>query len=95
MTLRTDTHFPTGTEGLTNARTRIVGNRTGFFADAVITVVRFFRAVRMSASHWLARVASVVTPLGWAMVILVPIGLVAGYAFNWVELVVVAYAGVC
>jgi uncharacterized protein (DUF58 family) len=94
VTLRTDTHFPTGTEGLTNARTRIVGNRTGFFADAVITVVRFFRAVRMSASRWLARVASVVTPLGWAMVILVPIGLIAGYLFNWVELVVVAYAGV-
>ena len=94
MTLRTDTHFPTGTEGLTNARTRIVGNRTGFFADAVITVVRFFRAARMSVARWLARVASVVTPLGWAMVILVPIGLVAGYLFNWVELVVVAYAGV-
>jgi len=94
VTLRTDTHFPTGTEGLTNARTRIVGNRTGFFADAVITVVRFFRAARMSVARWLARVASVVTPLGWAMVILVPIGLVAGYLFNWVELVVVAYAGV-
>jgi len=93
VTLRTDTHFPTGTEGLTNARTRIVGNRTGPFADAVVTVVRFFRGIRgVLALAW-RRVASVVTPLGWAMVILVPTGLGVGYSLYWLELVVAAWAG--
>ena len=45
MTLRSDTHYPTATEGLTNARTKLVGNRTGFVADAVITTVRIGTAI--------------------------------------------------
>ena len=93
MTLRTDTHFPTGTEGLTNARTRIVGNRTGPFADAVVTIVRFLRAVRQGVALAWRRVASVVTPLGWALVVLVPAGLLVGYSLGWLELVVTAWAG--
>ena len=93
MTLRTDTHFPTGTEGLTNARTRIVGNRTGFVADAVVTVVRLLRSIRLWIARGFRRVASVVTPLGWSMAVLVPVGLIVGYRLTWIEAIVVAYAG--
>ena len=93
MTLRTDTHFPTGTEGLTNARTRIVGNRTGPVADAVVTVVRLLRSIRSWITRGFRRVASVVTPLGWSILVLVPVGLVAGYRLAWLEAVVVAWAG--
>ena len=37
---RFDSIATTGTRGLTNARTRIVGDRTGFLADAIVSVVR-------------------------------------------------------
>jgi len=93
VTLRTDTHFPTGTEGLTNARTRIVGNRTGPVADAVVTVVRLLRSIRSWITRGFRRVASVVTPLGWSILVLVPVGLVVGYRLAWLEAVVVAWAG--
>ena len=59
MTLRTDTHFPTATEGLTNARTRIVGNRTGFWADAVVALARLGTAIGSGLRIATTRVASV------------------------------------
>jgi uncharacterized protein (DUF58 family) len=83
----------TATVGLTNARTRIVGNRTGFLADAIITLVRLFRAIGEVLSAWFRRVSSVVTPLGWSMLLLVPAAFVFGYGLGWVELVAVAFAG--
>lgn len=94
MTLRSDSHFPTATEGLTNARTRIVGNRTGFFADSVITVVRIARAARRLLADVSGRAAAVVTPLGWTVLISIPVTLVTGYSLNWVELVVAGCAGI-
>ena len=94
MTLRTDTHFPTATEGLTNARTRIVGNRTGFWADAVVAVARVGREFGDIVRRISARVASVVTPLGWTIVVLLPIVFAVGYYFAWIEFVVAGWAGV-
>jgi len=91
-TNRFDTNFSSGTRGLTNARTRIVGDRTGFLADAIIATVRFARAIADVVSSGFARVAAVVTPLGWTMVMLVPLALGFGYGLGWVELVVVGYA---
>ncbi|MCU1637569.1 MAG: hypothetical protein JWL94_216 [Microbacteriaceae bacterium] len=76
-----------------NARTRIVGDRTGMLADAVVTVVRAARGVRSFVSRLSARVAAVITPLGWCMLAVVPGASAAGYAFGWVELVAVAFAG--
>jgi uncharacterized protein (DUF58 family) len=83
----------TGTVGLTNSRTRIVGNRTGFFADALITAVRLGRATRSVAGRAASRAAAVVTPLGWTVLAAMPVALVVGYSIGWVELVVVGYAG--
>lgn len=90
---RFDTQFSTGTKGLTNARTRIVGNRTGFLADAIIAVVQLSRAARVVIARLAARVAAVVTPLGWAMAIVVPLAFAFGYGLGWIELVVIAFAG--
>lgn len=91
---RAESLTTTGSAGLTNARTRIVGARTGALADFVIAVVRFFALASASASRLGSRVASVVTPLGWVMLAVVPGAFLAGYTLGWVELVVVGWAGV-
>ena len=88
-----DSAYSTGTVGLTNARTRIVGDRTGFLADTIITLVRFFRAMGEVFAGWFRRISSVVTPLGWSILFLVPAAFVFGYGLGWVELVAVAFAG--
>lgn len=92
MTLRTDTQFPTGSDGLTNARTRIVGSRTGLLADLVVAVVRAARRCRELFAQFWARAGDVVTPLGWALILLVPLGLGFGYGLGWLELIVAAWA---
>lgn len=79
--------------GLTNTRTRIVGAREGVLADAVITVVRVGSAVAAAAARLGARIATVVTPLGWVMLGVIPLSFFAGYVLGWMELVVVAWAG--
>ncbi|CAN5318546.1 DUF58 domain-containing protein [soil metagenome] len=89
---RFDSQFGTGTKGLTNARTRIVGDRTGLLADAVIATVRFVAAARVIAARALGRVAAVVTALGWAIFALIPLSLGFGYGLGWLELVVVGWA---
>ena len=94
MTLRTDTHFPTATAGLTNARTRIVGNRTGFFADAVVTIARIAGIVASAARRLGVRAAAVITPLGWTILLAVPVALVVGYRWALLEFVVAGWAGV-
>jgi uncharacterized protein (DUF58 family) len=88
-----DSHFATGTDGLTNARTRIVGTRTGVLADVVVSTVRLLRSARRGIRRLVRRAADVVTPLGWTMVVLVPLGFVFGYGLGWLELVVAAWAG--
>jgi uncharacterized protein (DUF58 family) len=94
VTLRSDTHYPTATEGLTNARTKLVGNRTGFVADAVITTVRVAGALRSVLARFAERAAAVVTPLGWVVLAMIPVALFSGYGLGWVELVVAGFAGV-
>jgi uncharacterized protein (DUF58 family) len=93
VTLRSDTHFPTtGTDGLTNARTRIVGTRTGLFAEIVVAVVRVATVARDWFRKVTARARDVVTPLGWVMLVFVPMGLAFGYTLGWLELIVAAWA---
>lgn len=91
---RADSLTSTGTAGLTNARTRIVGSRTGALADLVVAVVRVLALAGASLGRVGARVAAVVTPLGWVMLGVIPASFLAGYALGWVELVVVGWAGV-
>jgi uncharacterized protein (DUF58 family) len=89
---RNDSQFTTGTVGLTNARTRLVGSRTGLLADILVAVVRSARGVRRISSSIAQRAAAVVTPVGWAVLLLVPVGLGVGYAIGWRELTVVGWA---
>jgi uncharacterized protein (DUF58 family) len=81
------------TEGLTNARTKLVGTRTGFFADAIVAIVRVLAVVRVNLMRAAGRISSVVTPLGWAMAIATPLSFALGYLLNWIELVTFAWAG--
>jgi uncharacterized protein (DUF58 family) len=91
---RGDTQYPTATDGLTNARTRIVGDRTGVVADSVVVVARGARRVRSAASVVASRAGAVVTPLGWAVLAGIPVSVLVGHLINWVELVALGYAGV-
>jgi uncharacterized protein (DUF58 family) len=90
---RFDTAHFTRTEGLTNARTRIVGTRTGLLADGIIATVRFARALGTVLGAVSRRVSSVITPLGWVMVFAVPVAFVLGYRLGWIELVALGFAG--
>ena len=78
--------------GLANTRTRLVGARTGVLADAVIALVRLGRFVGSGVSRGFARVAAVVTPLGWVLLGVIPVALGLGYQFGWLELVVAGWA---
>lgn len=93
--MSSDSSFATATrtDGLTNARTRIVGSRTGLLADFVVSTVRLLRSARRGLRRFARRAADVVTPLGWTMVAIVPLGFVFGYGLGWLELVVAAWAG--
>jgi uncharacterized protein (DUF58 family) len=91
---RFDAQFSTATEGLTNSRTRIVGNRTGPLADALVGIVRLGTSLGVLLERAGARIGAVVTPLGWSMSIAVPLAFVFGYVLHWVELVAIAWAGV-
>lgn len=58
-----------------------------------MTFVRFTRTAGARVAVWTGRVATVVTPLGWAMLALVPASLLGGYRFGWTELTAIGYAG--
>ena len=89
---RVDLSPSIATEGLTNARTKIVGTRTGFLADAIVAVVRLSSLARTRLMHAAVRIGAIVTPLGWALGIATPIAFVFGYLLSWVELVTFAWA---
>ncbi|WP_307842874.1 DUF58 domain-containing protein [Salinibacterium sp. NK8237] len=89
---RSDSDFPTAIRGLDNARTRIVGYRTGFLADLIVATVRFSVIAREMLSRYAKRVTAVVTPLGWVVLLLAPTTLIVGYTIAWQELVVVGFA---
>lgn len=79
---------------ITTARTRLVGARTGWVADALVAAVRTGRSLGRGARRVWDAASSVVTPLGWTVVVVVPLALWAGYAWGWVELVVVGVVGI-
>jgi uncharacterized protein (DUF58 family) len=91
---RFDLQANTGSVGLTNARTRIVGTRTGLLADLVVAVVRIAGSFGALAKRLWLRLAGVITPVGWTMVVVVPLAFIFGYSLGWIELITVAWAGV-
>ncbi|KTR15191.1 hypothetical protein NS330_11080, partial [Curtobacterium citreum] len=84
----------TGTvAGLTNVRTRLVGDREGVAADAVVGLAKAWStAWRLVRRGW-AEVASVVTGLGWAVAAVTLVAFVVGYRSGLREVVVVGWAG--
>lgn len=91
---RFDTSSTASTDGISNSRTRIVGNRTGALADGIVTVVRASHSARATLGRGFSRVSAVVTPLGWVMLGVVPLAFTFGYSFAWIELVAIAWAGI-
>jgi uncharacterized protein (DUF58 family) len=87
-----DTQTRDELEGLTNTRTRLVGARTGVLADTVVALVRVGRFVGAALARGFARVAAVITPLGWVMLAVIPVALIVGYRLGWLEFVVVGWA---
>jgi uncharacterized protein (DUF58 family) len=84
----------TGTvAGLTNVRTRLVGDREDVAADAVVGVVRAWRSVGRLATRVRDEVAAVITSLGWTAVVLTVVAFVVGYRSGLREVVVVGWAG--
>jgi uncharacterized protein (DUF58 family) len=81
----------TAVQGLTNARTRIVGTRTGVLADAVVGVVRVATSTRRVLASGFRAASTVVTPLGWTVLAITPLCFLAGYVLGWTELVVLAW----
>ncbi|WP_165070147.1 DUF58 domain-containing protein [Marisediminicola senii] len=80
--------------GLTNARSRIVGERTGPLADAIVAAVRLARATRGALANVVRFLAAVITPVGWTVLAAVPVSFVVGYRMGWIELVAVGFGGV-
>ncbi|NEM90437.1 DUF58 domain-containing protein [Galbitalea soli] len=71
----------------------MVGTRTGPVADLVVEVVRLSGVAGRALARVAGRISNVLTPLGWAMIVVVPAAFVAGYGLGWMELVLVAWAG--
>jgi uncharacterized protein (DUF58 family) len=87
-------HERTGTvAGVTNVRTRLVGDRDGVAAEAVVGVVRLWRTARRHVARSWDEVSSVVTGLGWTVAVLTLVAFVVGYRFGLREVVVVGFAG--
>jgi uncharacterized protein (DUF58 family) len=79
---------------LTNARARIVGEREGALADAIVWTVRTTSSAARAVSRVARRVGSVVTPVGWSMAAVALLAMIGGYVFGWTEAVVVGWTAV-
>ncbi|WP_426624119.1 DUF58 domain-containing protein [Leifsonia sp. McL0607] len=77
---------------LTNARARIVGERDGLLADLIVWVVRTSAAFGRAVASAARVLAAVITPLGWSMIAVTTLALVAGYVLGWAEAVVAGWA---
>ncbi|HET8958220.1 MAG TPA: DUF58 domain-containing protein [Microcella sp.] len=80
--------------GVTTARTRIVGGRTGLSADLVVGTVRAGTALGRALRRAGAAASTVITPLGWTIIAVAPISLSVGYLLGWSELIVAGTMGI-
>ena len=87
-----DTAAVGDTAGLGTTRARIVGARTGVLADAVVAIVRGARAVGRVVGRAVRRLSTVITPLGWVVIALIPSAFASGYLLGWLELVAMGWA---
>lgn len=90
---RTRADLAATADGLSNSRTRIVGTRTGLWADLAVLGVQAGRAVTAALARAWRAVASVVTPLGWSLLAAVAVTFPVGYLAGWAEFAVAAWAG--
>ncbi|WP_374010682.1 DUF58 domain-containing protein [Leifsonia sp. LS-T14] len=79
---------------LTNARARIVGEREGFLADAIVWIVRTSSTAGRAVATLARRVGAVVTALGWSILVVAVLAITAGYVWGWIEAVVAGWTAV-
>lgn len=89
---RGETLGATTASGVTNTRSRIVGNRDGILADLIVLAVRSLRRVSGWVVFAAGRVSSVVTPLGWSMGAVMALSFIFSRILAWPELLAVAYS---
>lgn len=82
-----------GSTGIDNARTRIVGARDDRLADAVVAVVRFWRRFTLWCSRAIHWVTQVTTVTGVCVAAVTIAAFIAGYVAGWSEALVVAWVG--
>jgi uncharacterized protein (DUF58 family) len=82
-----------GTTGIDNARTRIVGTRDDKFADAIVGLVRGWRRFEQWCVRFWQSVTAVTTVIGVCVAIVTVAAFVTGYVAGWSEALVVAWAG--
>ncbi|MBH0100172.1 DUF58 domain-containing protein [Salinibacterium sp. NSLL150] len=58
----------------------------------MVALVRFAVLARATFSRYAKRITAVVTPVGWVVLVLVPVTLIVGYTIAWQELVVAGFA---
>lgn len=80
--------------GVTTARTRIVGGRTGLSADLVVGTVRAGTALGRAVRRAWDAASTVITPLGWTVIVVAPLALAVGYLLGWSELIVAGTMGI-
>lgn len=86
-----ETSAPSDTAGLGATRARLVGARTGLLADGVVAVVRAARAMGRAVGRFTARLGSVITPVGWVVIAIIPLAFATGYALGWLELIAIGW----
>ncbi|MGL4338997.1 MAG: DUF58 domain-containing protein [Rhodoglobus sp.] len=75
------------------ARTSVVRERLGGLANVIIILVRCVQFLGNFLRGLSGKAASVVTPLGWSILVMVPLALFLGYSLGWHELVAVGFVG--
>jgi uncharacterized protein (DUF58 family) len=85
---------PTSTTGVDNARTRLVGARQGRLADAVVDVVRGWRAFSVWCGRVWRAMTEIMTITGVCVALLTIASFVVGYVAGWAEAVVFGWLGV-
>lgn len=86
--LRRSAEEATALPAVMAARARLVGGRSGLVADLVIALVRAVRLLQRASMTALRAASSVITALGWSLLVIAPLALLAGFAWGWLELVV-------
>ncbi|WGD37988.1 DUF58 domain-containing protein [Lysinibacter sp. HNR] len=85
LTARADTGL-----GLSTARAR--AREAGVVGQLLFTLGRLRMVASLAITRGVSWLRATVTGVGWALLAIVPLGLISGYAWGWVEVLFLGYA---